>query len=93
MPSNAIISLLISLATLTASSTSAQHGQSTVVIQLENNKGGYYAGQKVSLISKVDGKIYSGATDVKGEVSLDVPCHELFDLAVPNYTKKTEIES
>jgi|GEM_PF-732382 len=74
-------------------SVSAQGCQSTIVIVLENNRGGFFPGQKVTLASKVDGKSYQQTSGDRGEATLLVPCNEVFELTISNYTKKVEIES
>ena len=71
----------------------AQDCESTVVLRLQNINGGFFKGQKVTLTSKVDGKAYSQLSNDKGEATLNVPCSEMFELSIPNYTKKVEVES
>lgn len=71
----------------------AQDCLSTVVLELKNIKGGFFRGQKVTLTSKVDGKNYSGNSNDRGEATLNVPCNEMYDLTIANYTKKVEVES
>lgn len=71
----------------------AQDCQSTITIVLENSKGGFYGNQNVNLVSKVDGKTYAQKSDGRGQVKIVVPCKEMFDLAVTNYTKRVELES
>jgi hypothetical protein len=67
--------------------------KSEVALRLQNIKGGFYGNQKVTLKSKVDGKTYIQNSDARGEASLMVPCNELFELTVANYTTKMDVES
>jgi hypothetical protein len=67
--------------------------QTTVVVRLENIKGGFFEGQDVTLTSRADGKVYSGKSAANGEAVVSVPCNEVFDLAISNYTKKEVVES
>jgi hypothetical protein len=67
--------------------------ESTITLRLENNRGGFYAGQKVQLTSRADGKVYSALSDASGEATLSVPCLEMFDVKIANYTKKMEVEA
>lgn len=56
-------------------------------------KGGFYANQTVTIISK-DGKIkFEQKTDAKGFVNFDVPCETAFDLKISNYTHDEEVIS
>jgi hypothetical protein len=88
---SAILLLILVFASLEVFATGGC--ESTVVIILENNRGGYHAGQKVTLTSRVDGKQYIQTSDARGEASVIVPCNEMFDLFIANYTKKAEVES
>lgn len=85
--------LILFLALKLPPSTRAQDCQSLVVIRLENIKGGVFQGQKVTLTSRVDGQSYSGDSDARGEAAITVPCNELFDLTIANYTRKEIVES
>jgi hypothetical protein len=67
--------------------------ESTIVIKLENNRGGFFSGQKVSLISRADKSVYSAVSNASGEAVLSVPCLEMFDVIISNYTKKMEVEA
>jgi hypothetical protein len=69
----------------------AQGCLSSITIQLKNIRGGVYAGQPVTLTSKADGRSYSGKSNPGGIAVLMVPCEEVFEIAVANYTRKKEI--
>jgi hypothetical protein len=85
---------LLLLFVLTCSSVvNAQKCEATMIFILENIKGGFHPNQTVNLISKVDGKIYSQKANARGEAQIIVPCMEMYDLAITNYTKRVELES
>ncbi len=67
--------------------------ESTITLRLENNRGGFYGGQKVTLTSRADGKVYSAVSNASGEATVIVPCLEMFDVRIGNYTKKMEVEA
>jgi hypothetical protein len=68
--------------------------ESIIVIKLENNRGGFFQGQKVTLTSKADGSTtFTQSSNDRGEAIFTVPCGELFNLTISNYTKTVEIES
>lgn len=71
----------------------AQDCTSSIIYTLKNVSGGFFAGQTVTLTSKNDGKIYSQKSDATGKVSFEVPCEQLFDVTVTNYTKPEETSS
>lgn len=73
--------------------SNAQECLSAMTIKLKNIKGGVYANQDVTLTSKADGKTYSQKSDANGEAKLMVPCDNLYEIAVTNYTQKKEILS
>jgi hypothetical protein len=67
--------------------------ESTITIKLENNRGGYFANQKVTLTSRADATVYSATSNAAGEAVFNVPCLEMFDVFISNYTKKMEVEA
>jgi len=71
----------------------AQDCLSSVNIKLKNTNGGVYANQTVTLTSKVDGKIFSQKSNASGEVELMIPCDQMFDVTITNYTRKKELLS
>ena len=71
----------------------AQGCESTITIKLENNRGGYFPNQKVTLTSRADAKVYSATSNANGEAVFNVPCLEMFDVFISNYTKKMEVEA
>jgi hypothetical protein len=71
--------LLISFFLCRFSSTACE---STIIIRLENNRGGFFSGQKVSLISRADKSVYSAVSNASGEAILSVPCLEMFDVII-----------
>ncbi|HYG01181.1 MAG TPA: hypothetical protein VD927_01995 [Chryseosolibacter sp.] len=71
----------------------AQECQSSISVKLENIRGGVYAGKEVILKSRVDGTTFSTKTGSDGIAELTVPCNELFDVSISNYTRKVEIIS
>lgn len=71
----------------------AQDCLSAMTIKLKNIKGGVYANQDVTLTSKADGKTYSQKSNAAGEVKLMIPCDNLYEISVTNYTQKKEILS
>lgn len=90
----AILSVLGLVSSLCyTSKVKVQDCQATMIVVLQNIKGGFHPNQNVSLISKVDGKTYTQKANARGEATLIVPCMEMFDLSVPNYTKRVELES
>lgn len=66
---------------------------SVIIFRLENNRGGVYANQKVQLISRADGKVYAAISNASGDATLTVPCLEMFDVTIGNYTKRVEVEA
>jgi len=70
-----------------------QNCQSVISISLHNIKGGVYGNQLVELTSLSDGKSYTEISNAKGEVSLTVPCEQLFDVKISNYTSKEQVMS
>jgi hypothetical protein len=92
--SNFKVTFLLALSLLLIAAYSRGQGcQTTVVVRLENIKGGFFAGQEVTLTSRADGKSYTGKSAVNGEAVVNVPCNEIFDLTISNYTKKEVVES
>jgi hypothetical protein len=67
--------------------------ESGIIIKLQNNRGGFFAGQKVTLTSKADGKTFIQTSNERGEASFTVSCNEMFTIGISNYTKTPEIES
>lgn len=77
-------------AVLTARS---QDCTSTIAIKLNNIDGGFYVGQKVSLISKTDGSIFDQISNSSGEVTFVLPCNTVFEVRISNYTNKVEVQT
>jgi hypothetical protein len=71
----------------------AQDCRSIVVIRLENISGGVFQGRNVTLTSRADGRSFTELSAENGEATLTVPCNELFDLTIDNYTRKEVVES
>lgn len=63
---------------------------SKLIYQLENIKGGFYANQTVTLVSKDGANTFEQKSDAKGMVSFDVPCETVFNLKISNYTHDEE---
>ncbi len=75
------------------SSTTHAQCESSIIVILENVRGGFHPGQTITLTSKVDGKKLTQVSNERGEGRISVPCNELFDLTVSNYTKTVPVES
>lgn len=71
----------------------AQDCESTIIIILENTKGGFYQNQSVVLTSKVDGNTFTSTTSDRGQAIFKLPCEELFELSAANYTRKIDVEA
>ena len=71
----------------------AQDCESTLEIQLKNLEGGYYSGQKISLVSETDGTTYSHKTNAFGKANFVLPCETKFKVTIQNYPDFKSIES
>jgi hypothetical protein len=92
MPISRLLVLII-LLVLHSIVSNAQSCEATIIIELKNSKGGFYADQKVTLTSKGDSAVYRAISNQSGLATLHVPCGETLELFVPNYGKKIEVES
>lgn len=84
------------LIVLMISTTFESFGQScetAVKLNLVNQRGGIYSHQKIILTSLSDGLKYEGSSDVNGKAEIAVPCNQVFDVNIANYTHKLEIKS
>ncbi|MCK6648189.1 MAG: hypothetical protein L6Q66_00905 [Bacteroidia bacterium] len=71
----------------------SQECLSAISIKLKNIKGGVYANQAITLTSRADGKTYTQKSNASGEIDVMVPCDQLYDISIANYTRKKEILS
>lgn len=88
-----IIQLSSILIILFSAIAKSQDCSTTITIKLNNINGGYHIGQKVTLTSKSDGKKYEQNSNNIGEVTLIVPCNEIYELTIPNYANRIEMQS
>src|SRR5688500_4322284 len=94
LPMRFIVSVLITFLLYSSfHPATAQSCESTVVIVLTNIQGGFFTGQKVTLIARSDSSIYTQTSSERGEATFSLPCSELFDISISNYAKKPSIES
>ena len=72
----------------------AQDCQSTVILKLNNiSTGEFFSNQTVEVVSISSTKVYTGITDIHGEVSFQLPCDERFNVTISNYADLVEIKS
>ena len=69
----------------------SQECTSKLTLILNNIRGGKYTNQTVVLTSKSDGTKYSKTSNLKGEVIFELPCDQLFNVKISNYTRDMEI--
>jgi hypothetical protein len=62
-------------------------------VLLETPQGGRHRGQKVIFTSRADGAVYSGETDLDGKVMVLVPCNEMFEMSISDYTDTRIVQS
>lgn len=85
--------LLLSLFVFCTQKSLAQDCTASIIYTLKNVSGGFFTGQTVTLTSRNDGEIYTQKSDASGKVTFEVPCEQLFDVTVTNYTKPEETSS
>lgn len=86
-------STLIGVACLFFNTSIAQACTSEMVLKLNNNRGGVFANQTVTLTSLSDQKVYTVKSNAKGEALFTLPCDQRFDVAISNYPQKGEAKS
>lgn len=88
--------ILLALANLMVAfliDANSQPCTSSVSVKLENNRGGVYQGKQVVFKSRVDASTFTATSATNGVAELELPCNELFDVTISNYTRKIEIIS
>ena len=74
-------------------STYSQDCVSRFKLQLNNIRGGVYAGQLVTCTEKGSGQVYSQKTNGEGNVTFEFPCNKTYDVTIGNYTRPVTLKS
>ena len=70
----------------------AQNCQLDLTITLKNIDGGFYSNQTIKLTSRSNGKSFEQVSNTSGKAFLGLPCNDIYDVTISNYSRKKEIK-